>query len=45
MSWFFDVIELLALVLVLFLCSPLIIVGALSDWIEEKTRVDSYDND
>ena len=41
----YDFIELTALVIVLFLLSPLVIVGALSDWIEERTLVDSYDND
>lgn len=41
----YEFVELVALIVVLFCCSPLIIVGALSDWIEEKTKIDSYDND
>jgi hypothetical protein len=41
----YDFVELTALVIVLFLLSPLLVVGFLSDWIEEKMLVDSYDND
>ncbi len=44
-NWFFDAFGLALLCFTLLLLSPLIIVGALSDWIEEKTMVDSYDND
>jgi hypothetical protein len=44
-SWVFDAFELALLCFTLLLLSPLIIVGALSDWIEEKTRIDSYDYD
>ena len=45
MSWVFDVVELTLLCFTLLLLSPLVIVGALSDWVEERTLVDSYDND